>query len=224
MILQEKSLYRESDLRRAESKGICLSKRMHLEVRCDQCDRIWLVIKNSYKKSKSYHDNNHLNKDLCKSCRTKLDYSLGIRSKKREPINDTNTLSEGLVTKRRIPLKTSNGYIRSWTLDRKHPRLNINKRDKNPKGGRVYEHILVIEKRLGRYLTLEEKVHHINLKKDDNHSSNLHLVRDAKHHQDIHRKLEEFTSKLICEGCIKLDTVEEEFFIDVSALITAYGK
>jgi hypothetical protein len=57
------------------------------------------------------------------------------------------------------------GYIRSLAQD--HPKSN--------KRGYIYEHRLVMEAKLGRYLTPSETVHHKNGIRDDNRIENLEL-------------------------------------------------
>lgn len=61
--------------------------------------------------------------------------------------------------------KTSNGYIRVYGYT-DHP--------KNDKG-RVYEHVLVMEEQLGRYLLPGENVHHKNGDRTNNAPENLEL-------------------------------------------------
>jgi hypothetical protein len=57
------------------------------------------------------------------------------------------------------------GYVMLWTPD--HPRAG--------KGQYVFEHILVMERILGRYLLPTESVHHRNGVRDDNRPENLEL-------------------------------------------------
>jgi len=73
--------------------------------------------------------------------------------------------------------KTPSGYILVNAIG--HPRAY---------GNNVYEHILVAEKKLGRCITKEERVHHINGIKDDNRPENLIVLTNEKEHVKIHYK------------------------------------
>lgn len=71
---------------------------------------------------------------------------------------------------------TPNGYVLIYCPH--HP-VALN-------GGYVYEHRLVMEKKLGRYLTSGEAVHHRNGVKDDNRPENLELVaRNGAHYGGV---------------------------------------
>ncbi len=61
-----------------------------------------------------------------------------------------------------------------------HPRAPNN-------GLYVFEHILVMEEMLGRYLLPDETVHHRNGVKDDNRPANLELWGQASTQRDPHR-------------------------------------
>ena len=69
------------------------------------------------------------------------------------------------------------GYIRVGGLKNLHPRWTT---------GGVYEHILVMEKKLGRFITVDEIVHHVNEIKHDNRVENLELLESNVEHAKIH--------------------------------------
>lgn len=71
---------------------------------------------------------------------------------------------------------TSAGYV--LVLAHGHPNAKPN--------NYIFEHRLVMENKLGRYLTSEEHVHHINFNKADNRVSNLAVMSNAEHRK-LHR-------------------------------------
>jgi hypothetical protein len=73
---------------------------------------------------------------------------------------------------------SSNGYVE--ILNREHPRN---------RNGYVFEHILVMERMLDRYLTKDEVVHHINQNKQDNRVENLMLFQNRQDHTAYHKNL-----------------------------------
>lgn len=66
----------------------------------------------------------------------------------------------------------SHGYVQ--VMSKGHPRAN-------GRMGYVREHILVMEKHIGRYITPDEDVHHINGLKTDNRLENLQLMTHGEH-------------------------------------------
>lgn len=93
------------------------------------------------------------------------------------------------------------GHIRVYAP--RHPRAN---------NGRVYEHIVVMESAIGRFLTKTERVHHINGVPDDNAPSNLFLCRDESHHRAVHHSLQEAAFELVKRGMITFR--DGAYFVD----------
>lgn len=75
--------------------------------------------------------------------------------------------------------KTAHGYINICLPN--HPYTNA--------GSYVFEHRLIMEKHIGRYLKPEESMHHVNGIKDDNRIENLKLFISESEHQKHHAKL-----------------------------------
>lgn len=77
--------------------------------------------------------------------------------------------------------------------------------------GFIPEHRYLLGKFIGRVLTPQEKVHHINGIKHDNRIENLFLCRDHREHNMVHGKMEELVFKLIREGRVYFDGKEFVF-------------
>lgn len=73
--------------------------------------------------------------------------------------------------------RKKSGYIQLYLP--KHPFSD--------KSGCIFEHRVVMEKSIGRYLNSKEFVHHINGIRDDNRAENLEMVTSATHRGKVIR-------------------------------------
>jgi len=90
-------------------------------------------------------------------------------------------------------IKENNGYIQVKAPN--HPHRN--------KNNRVAEHRLVVEKKIGRYLTKDEQVHHIDFCKTNNKIGNLMIFKNGSDHSKFHRRLDQFGMTTIMKKQIK---------------------
>ena len=100
--------------------------------------------------------------------------------------------------------KHSQGYIFVYSPD--HPNKS--------KDGYVFEHRLVMEKKLGRFLGAKEQVHHKNHNNSDNKISNLVLCNQKKHSR-LHSpnyKLEDNKWYKFCKHCQRFLRVNSKNF------------
>lgn len=101
------------------------------------------------------------------------------------------------------PWKRHRGYAND-----KYGRVVRGYRRENGRSVRITEHRAIMEEHLGRHLSSEEMVHHINCIKTDNALSNLHVFPDRAAHQRAHRSLDTLVFDLLERGIIQFNRTE----------------
>lgn len=112
------------------------------------------------------------NKGLTKKDKRVEKYSLSEGSKKNQFKKGDKKFGEKNGNWKGGIIFSCDGYVLIKQL--KHPRARTNR-------GYIFEHILVMEEHLGRFLEKDEVVHHINEIKDDNRIENLRLMTNSNH-------------------------------------------
>lgn len=156
-------------------------------VKCEDCEKKREVIWHNYKLSQVRRNNS--GETPCRTCSSKRN------SQNRKKFIPWNKGKKGVMpsgkdhpTWKGGEYITSDGYKNIWIGNRRYKK----------------EHVLVMEKALGRELKQNETVHHINGDKLNNEMSNLHLV-DHKKHRDAHQTLQEIGYKLVKSGLVNFD-------------------
>lgn len=82
--------------------------------------------------------------------------------------------------------------------------------------GYVYQHRLVVERHIGRYLTSDEVVHHINCVNTDNRIDNLYICSRTQH-TVAHNSLMDCVPFLLENNIIKFDTETGRYWVNGSS-------
>lgn len=106
-----------------------------------------------------------------------------------------NVLEDKKFTGRVI---TTGGYIAHRCVG--HPRASGT-------GHYVFEHILVMERYLGRHIKRDEVVHHINHNRQDNRIENLQLMTNGEHSKHHNAERHKEIDKRLCNKCGQKTTV-----------------
>jgi HNH endonuclease len=112
-------------------------------------------------------------------------------------------MSKGRIGDRHM----SGGYVYVKTAE--HPR---------PLGhGWAAEHVLVVEKILGRYLDSIHPIHHVNGIKNDNRPENLVVCEDRSYHRLLHKRMRVIGAggdpeiQAVCWDCRQLKLLDRDF-------------
>lgn len=83
----------------------------------------------------------------------------------------------------------------------------------NARHGRVYEHRYVMEKKLGRFLSGNEVVHHIDCDPHNNSPENLCLCVDGREHLLAHGTLSLCVKELLRRGILAFDEKNKSYVL-----------
>ena len=115
----------------------------------------------------------------------------------RSKIHNAN-ISKGLKGKYR---GSKNGNWRGGKyLSKNRWFIRCNSHPRKHRNGYVFYARYIAEKVIGRYLSLKEEVHHLNLKSNDDRSENLYIFSTGSNHTSYHQLLKAGKTKLITES------------------------
>jgi hypothetical protein len=158
------------------------------------------------------------NKHRCKSCAT-----VNSQTGKKRSEESKKNMSEAQRKSHNGGIRHNQGRgYRQIIVDDYHPRK------KNRKGGNyIFEHILVMEKNIGRFLEQYEIVHHIDKNKQNNNIENLYLFsgKDAKQsaqmHNATHESLEQIAIELFKKNLVEFKEGKYEMSSKLINLLAA---
>ena len=150
--------------------------------------------------------NNRKIKCECGRCDIWID-EYDSQGRKRRYVHGHKKIGIGSPNYKTGKFKNWGGYVYVKCPDLNNPRAR-------KKDGYIFEHVLVMEKHLGRHLERNEIVHHKNHIRDDNRIENLELMSHSKHAAyHFKERLKIYKEKKIpfklCKYCNSKDTRKE---------------
>lgn len=143
----------------------------------------------------------------CTSCGTPM-----LQSKANAQRTDKSFCSKPCLKAHRVGLSVGNRIVKR-RANGQHILIKCPDHPRKSRHGLVYEHVLVAEKSLGRFLTPKERVHHINCVKDDNRPENLFVCATDSEHFKIHGSLNRCVEELISRGLIRFDPDSKTYVV-----------
>lgn len=177
----------------------CSEKR--IETECDNCKKITSTTYANYKRSQDSKGNT--GETLCRKCSS---IKSGIA--KRGKVSPKKGIKLPHLAKENSKKWNGGTYISSDGY-----RMIFIDNDNINSGWDKYrkEHILVMEKYIGRKIAKGECVHHIDGDKLNNDISNL-IILTGKEHKNSHQSLQELGYRLIKEGIISYDKENKKYY------------
>lgn len=137
---------------------------------------------------------------ISEACKGRTAWNKGIPMKEEARIKMINSL-KGKHCSPRTEFKKGNmgekagHWVRGWYIGGGYKYIYNPSHPNCTKQGYVREHKLVVEKHIGRYVTSQEEIHHINGDKLDNRIENLMLFGNRSSHRNYHA-IEQLRNKI----------------------------
>ena len=159
--------------------------------------------------------NKRKSQHICRSCSIT---QCNTGSKRSEEAKKNMSIAQRKKHNGGVRFNQGRGY-RQLIVDEYHPRK------KDRKGGNyVFEHILIVETAIGRFLEEHEIIHHIDGNKQNNLLENLYLCsgENRKESSRIHNHAHDTTEKIVFElykkGLVIFENGEYKINFDVATL------
>lgn len=166
------------------------------KLKCDNCSSLYERTSDNFSPKRANNDHEH----FCGKCGNP--FSLATKSYNKKNPDRYDHLIGTKIT-------DSHGYTQLYVSnDYKYK----TKETSSVYGGRIREHIHVMQEHINRPLKKGEVVHHIDGNKSNNDISNLDLCT-VQEHNSCHAKIEKIVFELYKKGIVKYDNIDKLYFL-----------